>query len=46
MSLWDAICIHACYHLWNPVGLILHDKWVEAVWQEMGMEYPGWKALR
>ena len=23
MSLWDALCIHACYHNWNPISLIL-----------------------
>ncbi|WP_353429486.1 hypothetical protein [Paracoccus denitrificans] len=42
MSLWDKICIHACYHDWNPVGLILRDEWVEAVWRQYGLEYPGW----
>lgn len=46
MTLWDRICIHACYHDWNPVGLILKDAWVEEVWRTYGLDYPGWKELR
>lgn len=46
MNLWDRICIHACYHLWNPVWLILNDDWVEEVWRAYGLDYPGWKELR
>lgn len=46
MTLWDRICIHACYHLWNPVGFILNGEWVAAVLRSYGPTYPGWKALR
>lgn len=46
LGLWDAICIHACYHLWNPVGLILRDDWVESVWLLYGFDYPGWRSFR
>lgn len=46
MTLWDRICIHACYHDWNPVGLILNDAWIDEVWRTYGRHYPGWKELR
>lgn len=46
MRLWDALCIHACYHRWNPISLILHDRWVVDVWKAFGLTYPGWRALR
>lgn len=46
MNLWDALCIHACYHSWNPICLILRDEWVEAVWDAYGIKYPGWGAIR
>lgn len=46
MTLWDRICIHACYHLWNPVLVILDDRWVAEVWRTYGDEWPGWKAFR
>lgn len=42
MSLWDKLCILACYHLWNPIGLILRDDWVEEVLRQNGPDYPGW----
>ena len=43
MTLWDRLRIHACYHWWNPVGLILQDDWVQRVWRENGLDYPGWR---
>lgn len=44
MSFWDNICIHACYHSWNPVIFVLREEWVEAVWRQYGPDYPGWSA--
>lgn len=41
MSLWDKLCIHACYHNWNPISLILNDDWVMKVLRENGPTYPG-----
>jgi len=46
MTLWDALCIHAAFHDWNPISLILRDEWVFAVKESYGWSYPGWKALR
>lgn len=46
MHLWDKLCIHACYHHWNPLSLILRDDWVASVWRAYGFEYPGWKAFK
>lgn len=46
MNLWDAICIHACYRRWNPISLILSDRWVIDVYRTYGLTYPGWRALR
>lgn len=46
MSLWDALCIHACYHSWSPIRLILRDRWVIDVLKAYGLTYPGWRALR
>lgn len=43
MGVWDRLCIHACYHDWNPIGWILLDEWVEDVWREYGPDYPGWR---
>lgn len=43
MSLWDNLCIHACYHNWNPIGFFLKDEWVFEVWRQNGLEYPGWR---
>lgn len=46
MSLWDRMCIHACYHDWNPIGWILNDAWVIEVFRTYGPAYPGWRELR
>lgn len=46
MNLWDALCIHAVYHDWNPIRLILRDRWVIRVFKTYGLTYPGWRALR
>lgn len=46
MTLWDRICIHACYHVWNPVAWILNDEWAVEVRETYGYYYPGWKELR
>ncbi|ALF02064.1 MULTISPECIES: hypothetical protein [Salipiger] len=46
MSLWDRLCIHACYHPWNPIWLILNDDWIGDVLGSFGETYPGWKELR
>lgn len=46
MGLWDALCIHACYHRWKPISIILRDRWVVDVWKAYGLTYPGWRALR
>lgn len=46
MSLWDALCIHACYHDWNPLCWILRDRWVIDTLKTYGLTYPGWRALR
>lgn len=43
MSLWDKLCIHACYHNWNLISLILSDEWVAEVWRVNGLDYPGWR---
>ena len=43
MTLWDNLCIHACYHNWNPISLILRDEWVIEVWLAYGLYYPGWQ---
>lgn len=43
MSFWDKLCIHACYHWWNPIGLILNDDWVAEVLLTNGDVYPGWR---
>lgn len=43
MSLWDRLCLHACYHNWNPISLILSDETVEEVWRQYGLDYPGWR---
>jgi hypothetical protein len=45
-SLWDALIIHAAYHNWNPIGLILNDDWVEDIWYVHGPTYPGWRRFR
>lgn len=45
MRLWNALCLHACYHRWNPISLILRDAWVFDVWLLNGPEYPGWRAV-
>lgn len=46
MTLLDRICIHACYHRWNPVRYILDDFWNFKVRITYGRDYPGWKELR
>lgn len=46
MTLWDAICVHACFHDWNPVWLILNDDWAASVRAQYDWTYPGWRALR
>jgi hypothetical protein len=46
VTIWDAICVHACFHDWNPVGLILRDDWVIAVRRQHDYTWPGWSALR
>lgn len=42
MTFWDKLCIHACYQWWNPIGFILNDDWVIAVYRQNGPDYPGW----
>lgn len=44
VTLWDRLCIHACYQLWNPIRLILNDDWVAEVWRLNGLVYPGWRS--
>ena len=43
MPVWDNLCIHACYHWWNPISLILRDEWVAEVLLLNGPDYPGWR---
>lgn len=43
MSFWDNLCLHACYHNWNLISLILNDEWVEEVWRVYSLDYPGWQ---
>lgn len=43
LSFWGRLCIHACYHNWNLISLILRDDWVEQVWRDYGPTYPGWR---
>lgn len=43
MKLWDNLCIHAVYHGWNPLSLVLNDVWATDVYLTYGPTYPGWQ---
>ncbi|WP_226779528.1 hypothetical protein [Oceaniglobus trochenteri] len=39
---WNELCVHAVFHHWNPVTLILNDWWAANVHVRYRGRYPGW----